>query len=79
MLGPGGAGLVAWPWLDVSGLEVSGLDVLELDGGVPAWPLLDAGEAPELASLPMLLCWGGRDPVFDHRVLAEWRRRHPAA
>ena len=56
MLGPGGAGLVAWPWLDVSGLEVSGLDVLELDGGVPAWPLLDV-----LVSDGATLAWPGPD------------------
>ncbi|WEO93368.1 alpha/beta fold hydrolase [Streptomyces sp. FXJ1.172] len=47
----------------------------------PAWPLIDVGpvETPEMASLPMLVCWGGRDPVFDHRFLAEWVRRFPAA
>ncbi|MFF4507480.1 alpha/beta fold hydrolase [Streptomyces sp. NPDC001401] len=47
----------------------------------PAWPLIDVGplEAPELTSLPMLVCWGGRDPVFDHRFLAEWQRRFPSA
>ncbi|MDX3131223.1 alpha/beta fold hydrolase [Streptomyces europaeiscabiei] len=47
----------------------------------PAWPLIDVGpvEAPELSALPMLVCWGGRDPVFDHRFLAEWLRRFPAA
>jgi hypothetical protein len=56
VLGPGGAGLVAWPWLDVSGLEVSGLDVLELDGGVPAWPLLDVLELDGAT-----LAWPGLD------------------
>ena len=29
--------------------------------------------------VPMLLCWGGRDFVFDGAFLAEWRRRFPAA
>ena len=29
--------------------------------------------------MPMLICWGGRDFVFDDRVLAEWQRRFPAA
>jgi len=32
-----------------------------------------------LASKPALLCWGGRDFVFDDRVLAEWRRHLPDA
>ncbi|MFD3583261.1 alpha/beta fold hydrolase [Streptomyces sp. NPDC058683] len=47
----------------------------------PAWPLIDVGpiEAPEMTALPMLVCWGGRDPVFDHRFLAEWQRRFPSA
>ncbi|MER6162617.1 alpha/beta fold hydrolase [Streptomyces sp. NPDC001868] len=47
----------------------------------PAWPLVDVGpvEAPEMTALPMLLCWGGRDPVFGHRFLAEWVRRFPHA
>ena len=28
---------------------------------------------------PALLCWGGKDFVFDNRVLAEWRQRLPDA
>jgi haloalkane dehalogenase len=28
---------------------------------------------------PVLVCWGGRDFVFDDAVLAEWRRRFPGA
>ncbi len=31
------------------------------------------------AALPMLICWGERDFVFDGHFLAEWRRRFPAA
>ncbi len=31
------------------------------------------------AQLPMMLCWGGRDFVFDDRFLAEWVRRFPGA
>ncbi|GHE15384.1 alpha/beta fold hydrolase [Streptomyces alanosinicus] len=47
----------------------------------PAWPLVDVGpvETPQLTSTPTLVCWGGRDPVFDHRFLAEWLRRCPSA
>jgi pimeloyl-ACP methyl ester carboxylesterase len=29
--------------------------------------------------LPMLICWGERDFVFDRDFLAEWERRFPAA
>jgi haloalkane dehalogenase len=29
--------------------------------------------------LPMLICWGERDFVFDRHFLDEWRRRFPAA
>jgi haloalkane dehalogenase len=29
--------------------------------------------------LPALICWGGRDFVFDGAFLAEWRRRFPEA
>jgi haloalkane dehalogenase len=32
-----------------------------------------------LARLPVLICWGGRDFVFDDDYLAEWRRRFPRA
>lgn len=32
-----------------------------------------------LADLPMLICWGERDFVFDHIYLDEWRRRFPRA
>ncbi|MEZ4527481.1 MAG: alpha/beta fold hydrolase [Desulfobacterales bacterium] len=32
-----------------------------------------------LAHLPMLICWGGRDFVFDADYFAEWTRRFPHA
>jgi haloalkane dehalogenase len=32
-----------------------------------------------LSNLPMLICWGENDFVFDSDYLAEWRRRFPAA
>ncbi len=32
-----------------------------------------------LDKLPMLICWGERDFVFDKHFLAEWKRRFPAA
>ncbi len=31
------------------------------------------------ADVPMLVCWGAKDFVFDLDFLAEWRRRFPAA
>jgi cis-3-alkyl-4-acyloxetan-2-one decarboxylase len=31
------------------------------------------------ASVPMLICWGDKDFVFDHHFLAEWQRRFPNA
>lgn len=34
---------------------------------------------PRFAGLPMMICWGERDFVFDGHFLDEWRRRFPAA
>jgi haloalkane dehalogenase len=31
------------------------------------------------AGVPMLICWGAQDFVFDDHFLAEWQRRFPAA
>lgn len=33
----------------------------------------------QFASLPMLICWGMNDFVFDKDFLAEWKRRFPDA
>jgi pimeloyl-ACP methyl ester carboxylesterase len=33
----------------------------------------------QLAQVPMLICWGLRDFVFDRHFLAEWERRFPLA
>ena len=46
-----------------------------------AWPVVKAVEEglAKLADKPMLICWGGRDFVFDGEFLAEWRRRFPKA
>jgi hypothetical protein len=55
-LGPGGAGLLAWPGLDVSGLDVLPLDVPELDGAALAWP------GPDVVALDgAALAWPGLD------------------
>ncbi|MDO8806387.1 MAG: alpha/beta fold hydrolase [Elusimicrobiota bacterium] len=32
-----------------------------------------------LAALPMLICWGMKDFVFDRHFLEEWKRRFPGA
>jgi haloalkane dehalogenase len=33
----------------------------------------------QFANLPMLICWGEQDFVFDQHFLAEWQRRFPLA
>lgn len=38
-----------------------------------------AGELHRLADRPALIVWGMRDPVLTPSILAEWRRRLPAA
>lgn len=47
----------------------------------PAWPVVQATQEglSRLADKPMLICWGGKDFVFDGDFLAEWRRRFPKA
>ena len=75
-LGPGGAGLLAWPGLDVSGLDVLPLDVPELDGAVLAWP------GPDVVALDgAALAWPGLDvlglDVLGGGVGRKGRRPHP--
>jgi len=47
----------------------------------PAWAVLEATDrgVKRLADKPVLIQWGGRDFVFDDRVLALWRQRLPEA
>jgi pimeloyl-ACP methyl ester carboxylesterase len=33
----------------------------------------------QLSAVPMLICWGEKDFVFDQEFLAEWQRRFPQA
>ncbi len=49
--------------------------------GDKAYALVDEtqGKLPLLAEVPMLICWGLKDFVFDRHFLEEWRRRFPAA
>lgn len=43
-------------------------------------PVRELGEKLQsLASVPALICWGGRDFVFDMDFLEQWRRRWPQA
>ncbi len=46
-----------------------------------AWPLINetAGKLEKLRSLPMLICWGMKDFVFDVHFLDEFARRFPDA
>jgi haloalkane dehalogenase len=46
----------------------------------PVWRLLEPdGDGADLASLPLLIGWGMRDPVFTPVLLDEWIRRFPHA
>lgn len=47
----------------------------------PSYPVVaSTGERlVRLASIPTLICWGTKDPVFDLDYLAEWERRLPGA
>ena len=47
----------------------------------PSWDLALSVDQNlhHLAHLPMLICWGEHDFVFDKDYFAEWRRRFPAA
>lgn len=38
-----------------------------------------ADDLHRFSALPMLICWGERDFVFDHHFRDEWQRRFPAA
>ncbi len=38
-----------------------------------------AKNLPSLAHLPMLICWGMKDFVFDHHFLTEWKTHFPNA
>jgi len=47
----------------------------------PSWSILEETERAlsRFANVPMLLCWGMRDFVFDGAFLEEWERRFPRA
>ena len=54
---------------------------IPLAPGDKAWPLVYGTQEKltSLSTVPMLICWGLKDFVFDGHFLAEWRRRFPHA
>ncbi len=54
---------------------------IPLEPSDPAWPVLADTERhlDRLADKPIKFIWGGRDFVFDDRVLDRWRRIWPQA
>ena len=54
---------------------------IPLRPGDPSYALVDEVEAStqQLKHLPMLICWGMRDFVFDRYFLDLWEKRFPEA
>jgi len=54
---------------------------IPMSAGHPSRALLDEIEAglPALGELPGLICWGGKDFVFDDTFLEGWKQRLPKA
>lgn len=54
---------------------------IPMKAGDKAWEVVCAVERglEQFAKVPMLICWGEKDFVFDAHFLAEWQRRFPAA
>ncbi len=54
---------------------------IPLAPGDKAYPVVAETQSKlgALAALPMLICWGLKDFVFDRHFLAEWTRRFPGA
>ncbi len=54
---------------------------IPLAAGDPAYDLVTATQERlhVLSDRPILVCWGGKDFVFDDHFLAEWRRIYPKA
>lgn len=73
--------LAPWRNFDRRRAALRFVEDIPLRPGDRAWPLLEEAEAalPSLRGLPMLVCWGMRDFVFDGEFLAEWERRFPGA
>jgi len=54
---------------------------IPLQPGDPGYELVSEVEdgLERFADLPMTICWGLKDFVFDHHFLKEWQRRFPRA
>jgi len=54
---------------------------IPLAPGDRAYPIVEETQQnlAVLTSLPMLICWGMKDFVFDRHFLEEWKRRFPGA
>ncbi|MBY0525902.1 MAG: alpha/beta fold hydrolase [Gemmataceae bacterium] len=54
---------------------------IPLRPGDPSYNLVSSVEAglEQFRSVPMLICWGEKDFVFDGHFLAEWQKRFPQA
>jgi len=54
---------------------------IPLEPGDRSFPVVDrvSRELGQFAGVPLLICWGRRDFVFDDAFLAEWTRRLPHA
>lgn len=54
---------------------------IPLAPGDRSWPIVNevSEKLEQFREVPMLICWGRKDFVFDDAFLAEWRRRLPEA
>lgn len=54
---------------------------IPLAPGDRSWPVVQevSDKLAQFDSVPMLICWGRKDFVFDDAFLAEWRKRLPNA
>jgi haloalkane dehalogenase len=54
---------------------------IPLRPGDRSFPIVErvSRELGQFSSVPLLICWGRRDFVFDEAFLAEWTRRLPHA
>lgn len=54
---------------------------IPLAPGDRSWPIVNevSEKLGQFSKVPMLICWGRKDFVFDDAFLAEWRKRLPDA
>lgn len=67
-------------WLERLAIQQFIADV-PLHKEAPAWSTLDQVDhsLQQFSELPVLICWGMRDFIFDADFLEQWRRRFPHA